>query len=363
MDKQELVRSIGQLFSSSVKKDKQIHNAYLLVHSDRLDLHVEAAEGKTDSLPADPRQPYFLASIGKLFTSVLIGMLVDQGKLSYDNEIAQFLDDDLLAGLHVVKGTEYSKTIRIYHLLNHTSGLHDYFSDKPKNTRPMLDVILAEPERFWQAREVIQWSKTHLKAHFPPGKGFHYSDTGYHILGLIIEKVAAVPFHQALSDYIFRPLGMNFSYLAGHSKPLQKSEFPVASLYARNMNIIHFRSLSIDYAGGGIISTLSDQLKFMTALKNGQLVKKNTFERMKDWVKFFNPFFIGIDYGYGLMSFKAIPLILPAKYPAWGNAGSTGSFLFYHPGTDTYIIGSLNQFGYPQKGIQLVFKVIHQIMR
>lgn len=79
---------------------------------------------------------------------------------------------------------------------------------------------------------------------------------------------------------------------------------------------------------------------------------------MKDWAGYFSFQFIGIDYGYGLMSFKSIPIIMPAKYQAWGNIGSTGSFMFYHPALDTYLIGNLNQFGYHSKGVRLMFKVI-----
>lgn len=54
-------------------------------------------------------------------------------------------------------------------------------------TKPMLDMLFDEPSRLWTPQEVIRWSKENLKSHFPPGKGFHYSDTGYHLLGLIIE--------------------------------------------------------------------------------------------------------------------------------------------------------------------------------
>ena len=117
--------------------------------------------------------------------------------------------------------------ITIKHLLNHTSGLHDYFGDKPKQVTPFLDQILSEPSRFWTPQEIVQWSKEHLKSHFPPGEGFHYSDTGYHILGLVIENITSMPFHKALEHYLFMPLGMNHSYLICYSEPLVKSDYPI----------------------------------------------------------------------------------------------------------------------------------------
>lgn len=67
---------------------------------------------------------------------------------------------------------------------------------------------------------------------------------------------------------------------------------------------------------------------------------------------------IDYGYGYGLMHFKPAPLLMPKKYTAWGHAGASGSFMFYHPELDLYLIGSLNQFRYHRKGIMLMFKMI-----
>jgi D-alanyl-D-alanine carboxypeptidase len=63
------------------------------------------------------------------------------------------------------------------------------------------------------------------------------------------------------------------------------------------------------------------------------------------------------------MRFKPMFLLMPGKYSSWGNAGSTGSFLFYHPATDAYLIGSLNQFRYNRKGIKLMFKAIDILLQ
>jgi len=354
MKKEKVQSLIAEHFTKIVQKDPKIYNAYLLVHSEKLGIHLNIAEGSTGNIPANTQQPYFIASIGKLFTSVLINILVEKGMISYEDTITQFLDNDLLQNLHIYKGKDYTSQIKIRHLLNHTSGLHDYFDDKPKQGKSMIDIIFDEPSRFWTPQETIQWSKEHLKSHFPPGKGFHYSDTGYHVLGLIIEKITSTPFHEALRHYIFQPLQMNHSYLAYYSESMVKSDYPVADLYSGNINVTQYRSLSIDYAGGGIVATSEDLLKFMKALVKHEIIREDTFERMKDWAKFS----IGIDYGYGLMNFHTVPLLMPQKYNVWGNAGSIGSFMFYHPAMDIYLIGNLNQFRYAQKGIRLMFKII-----
>lgn len=72
------------------------------------------------------------------------------------------------------------------------------------------------------------------------GHGFHYSDTGYHILELIIEKITSKPFHKALLDYIFKPLEMHHSYLAHYSEPIVRNDYPASMVSnpARCLDII-----------------------------------------------------------------------------------------------------------------------------
>ncbi len=341
-------------FREMLKKDRKIHSAFLTAHSGRLGIHLDLAQGTTGGEPASLHQPYYIASVGKLFTSVLVAILSERGLLSYEDPAALYLDDEVTKGLHVCKGTDYSHDIRIRHLLNHTSGLHDYFEDRPAHGKRMIDLLLEEPSRFWTPRETVSWSKNNLKSHFPPGKGFHYSDTGYHILGLIIEKVTSKPFHEALSSHIFRPLGMAHSYLLQHSEPEIRSDCRVAGVYVGETDVVNFVSLSIDYAGGGIVSTSDDLLKFMESLVHHRIIRKDTFDGMKDWARFFP----GIDYGYGLMSIRTVPFFMPRKYNAWGNAGSVGSFMFYHPVLDLYLIGTLNRFRYHRKAFRLMLKCI-----
>lgn len=333
---------------------ERIHTALLMTHSDLVDIHLSMADGTADGMLPSPFQPYYIASIGKLFTSVMIMILSEHGLLSPEDPISRYLDDELMNGLHVYKGRDYSRDIKIKHLLNHTSGLHDYFGDKPKHGKKMIDLLLGQPSRRWTPREVIEWSKTNLQSHYPPGKKFHYSDTGYHLLGLIIENVISKPFHEALSVHIFRPLGMFHSCLWKHSEPDSKSEHPMARLFVGDRDVTDYDSLSADYAGGGIVSTLDDLLKFMQALVHNRLIRNHTFDCMKDWAKFY----LGIDYGYGMMNIHTVPAFMPRKYNSWGNAGSVGSFMFYFPHIDLHLIGTLNKFGYQRKAFTLMLKCV-----
>jgi CubicO group peptidase (beta-lactamase class C family) len=275
INKEIAQNSIEDSFRSKVRKDPKIRNAYLCVHSEILDINLNIAEGITEDMPVNASQPYYVASVGKLFTSVLIGILSEKNKVSYEDKINKYLDNDLLHNLHVYKGKDYSNQITIKNLLNHTSGLHDYFGDKPKQRKSMLDIILDEPSRFWSPPEVVQWSKENLKSHFPPGEGFHYSDTGYHILGLIIERITSIAFYEALKQYIFNPLGMNQSYLIGYSEPSGNSNYPIADIFVGDTNVTQYRSLSVDYAGGGIVATSEDLLRFMKAIVKSEIIKED----------------------------------------------------------------------------------------
>ncbi|MFD2445002.1 serine hydrolase domain-containing protein [Bacillus sp. CGMCC 1.16607] len=356
MEKAKVQMEIEEFFKKKVEKDPKIRNAYLLVHSDKHGIDFNLATGK-EAIAA--QQPYYIASVSKLFTSVLFAQLVEQGICSYEDKIAQYLDEDILKNLHIYKEKDYTNEIKIKHLLNNTSGLHDFFEEKPLKGTSIPDLIVDEPNRTWTPLEVINWAKENLKSHFPPGEGFHYSDTGYHLLGFILEKITGVPFHEVLRKNIFEPLDMKHSRFS-RTQPLEASPYEVAKLYNRNAEVSTNESMSIVFAGGGIVSTTGDLLKFMKALVNGQLLKAETIEKMKtDWGKFF----LGIDYGYGVMNIKTVPVLMPAKYNSWGNAGSTGSFMFYHPATDAYIIGTLNQFGYGQKGIRIMLQIADKLLK
>lgn len=359
MDKDRAQCLILKKFKHLVRNDLRIHTAFLMVHSDRLDIHLNMADGSADAPLASPFQPYFVASIGKLFTAVLAAILSEHGLLSYEDPIAKYLDDDILMGLHIFKGKDYSRDILVKHLLSHTSGLPDYFEEKPKHGKPVLDKLLSEPDHLWTPGEVVTWSRENLKPHFAPGSGFRYSDTGYQLLGMIIEKITGKSFGEALQLHIFSPLGMNHSYLLQHTQPARKSEHPVAPCYVGETNVIGYRSLSIDYSGGGIVSTSDDLLAFMSALTHFRIIRKDTFAKMKKWTKFYP----GIEYGYGLMNIKTVPVFMPRKYNSWGNAGSVGSFMFYNPRLDSYFIGTLNRYGYHRKAFRLMFKCMGILSR
>ncbi|GGG03755.1 serine hydrolase domain-containing protein [Paenibacillus aceti] len=354
MNKEKVRQEIERKLENRTVTDPLLHNVFLLLHSDGGDFHWPMAAGETDGLPAHPDQPYHTASIGKTFTSVILAIFAEKGLIQYDDPIANYLPPQLLKDLHIYKGKDYTYDIRIKHLLSNTSGLPDYFEEKPKNGQSFLQQQLAQPSRFWTAEETIQWSKEHLNPHFPPGRRVHYTDTGYNLLGLIIETITSKPYHEALHDYIFTPLQMNHTYLCQYSEPALKSEHLVANLYLdkQTIPVEEHRSFSAFYAGGQTVSTSEDLLIFMKSVVNHQIIRKESLDTMQQW----NRMWIGMDYGYGLMRLHFIPW--SQKYIGWGHLGSSGASMLYLPNLDMYMIGSFNQTAYSRKGMNFLFSQV-----
>jgi hypothetical protein len=89
-----------------VDSNPKLHNAYLLIHSEKHNIHWNMAHGHTDDMPATAEQPYHTASIGKTFTAMIIAMLVEERKISYSDPIAKYLTEDLMKDLHLYKGKD-----------------------------------------------------------------------------------------------------------------------------------------------------------------------------------------------------------------------------------------------------------------
>jgi len=343
---------IESAFRQQFKNDTSLENCYLLVHSEKTGIDINIAEGKTGEFEANPKQANHLASVGKLFTATLISMLHDRGLLSFEDKIDKHLDEELMRGLHVYNGREYSYDISIQHLLKQTSGLNDVFT-------PLLKKMLEEPTLEMNVREALEWGKKNLKPIGKPGQKHFYTDTNYYLLGLIIEKITGKPFHEALYEMILEPLEMDNAYLHGFSRPKNKQALPPANLYLNHTNFIENKRVArIDYAGGGLVAPLSEFLIFMKALVNGKLVKKATLNQMiNDDVSMGFPA-LGFDYGYSVWKPKTIPFLMPKKYFCWGCVGITGAFMFFHPQTESYVIGTFNDDSYTSKALRFMLRKV-----
>jgi len=349
---------IESKFRQQVQNDKKVKNAYLLVHSEKLGITLNIAEGRTGEIPAHPEQANHLASVGKLFTATLIGMLYDRALLDYDDKIADYLDQELMNGLHVYKEKDYSFDITIKQLLKQTSGLNDVFF-------PLVEKMMKDPQLEYTVREALEWGKSNTKPVGKPGQKHFYNDTNYHLLGLIIESVTKKAFHEAMHEMIFKPLNMENAWIHGYSLAMKEAPYSPANIYLYDINLIdNTRIAQIDYAGGGVVAPLNEYLIFMKALVNGRLVKKTTLDKMiNDDIKMGFPV-LGFSYGYSIWKPRAIPVMLPGKYFCWGCVGITGAYMFYHPKTESFVIGTFNDTSYTSKALRFMLtKVIKPLLK
>ena len=240
---------IVERFQKTFKNSKYSKTATLLVHSDRLKIHVKSSAGILEDQKSQvtPNQPFHTASIGKIFTSVLIHQFIESGKLSLNDSVQKILGADVLKNLFVYEGIDHSEKVTISHLLTHTSGVDDYFDSVDKKNKSVIDEIITNPDKFWTPIDLVNFTRTNQRAIAPPGAKFHYSDTGYILLGLIIEKITAKKLEVVLQEKIFTPLVMKNTYMYLRSEPSDKIKLPVSTMMLRDKNVTGFKSLSADW--------------------------------------------------------------------------------------------------------------------
>lgn len=347
-------QNVHQLFLSEFE-NPEIHNAFLAVYSEPLNIDQNWAEGTfKDGNPVTQQNPFHTASIGKTFTATVIALLKEEGKLNYNDPISDHLDTEVMQHLHMFDDVDHSNEILIEHLLQHRSGLPDYFEDQPDSGQSVMELMLKDPDHFWTPTEVLNFAKTQLKPHFEPGTDYYYTDTEYVLLGMIIQNITEKPLHQVFTERIFEPLGMRHTSMHLRSEPIEPTG-RMAEVYADDLEISGFRSISADWAGGGLLTTCQDLMTFHQALVNGRIISELSFTEMQNWT----PATKGMYYGYGLykIQLKELFFTLP-DVTLIGHSGSTGSFMYYCPEWDVYITGSFNQLGYLKNHIIFLSKVL-----
>lgn len=329
-------------------------------HTDNAQLYIVAPGVGISEIfnPATaPAAPFHAASVGKLFTAVMIGQLIEEGKLDWQTKISTVLKPGSLDRLFIVSGKDYTSQVTILQLLEHTSGVADYFSDRPANGGgTAAELMLKYPQRRWSPDDLLNFNRKHLQALAEPGKTFHYSDTGYVLLGLVIEKITGRSFHQNLSQRIFTPLQMKDSYMPGRSRPANKNAKPLGRTWFQGVEVSSFPSITVDWAGGGVVTTLEDLMKFNRSLFEDRLLRPST---MKVLAQFDHTFKTGMHYGRGMMEYhfdEFFPLL--RGYPLWrGHLGILSTHALYDPERRIFLVMNLASDEHLEDGFRLLIKI------
>lgn len=361
---------LQELLQDRVESDKSLHNGVLLVDAPALGVDGAWAVGIADARDGSPmtaETPFLSASIGKLFTAATVLSLAEEGAFSLDDSITDWLPPEVYGDIPVVGGDEALDAVTLRLLLAQRSGIPDYFEGKTADGAPsVFDLLVDEPEREWTPQTLLDYVKTHYEAAGAPDESFTYSDTNYDLLGMIVEQATGQHFHQAVEQRVLQPLGLDDTWYHAHtdlsrSGPPQPGTAAYADVWMDDQNLAGAPSLSLDWAGGGLATTVGDLRAFMRSLVASESVPFDAFQQ--DWTE--NALSRGIDYGYGLWRIRPPGIVFLLRgYPdLYGVSGSTGTYVYYVPEYDAVIAGAFNQSGYQAKHVRFLLQALAILRR
>ena len=278
-----------------------------------------------------------VASVTKTFTAACVLMLAEEGRLRLDEPIGGLLPRGAIRGLLVVRGHDFSPEITVRQLLNHTSGLPDYWNDPPTaddGDNTFVRDFLADPNRFWEPEETLAYVRR-LWPIAVPGERYHYSDTGYVLLGLIVEHATGRKLHEVFRERLFAPLGMQDTFFSYREAP--PSGAHESHRYEGPVDLTGQRRQSAEWASGGLVSSAKDLARFLFALAQGKLFKSQaTWNEMTTWRPTGTA---DVDYGLGLFHVR----LDDDEGQLWGHDGHGNAFMYYWPEKQIALVGTLNQ--------------------
>lgn len=210
-------------------------------------------------IPLDASSVFSIGSVTKPFTALAIMMLKEDGLLSYEDRLRDYFP----------AFPDYAKPITVRHLLTHTSGLVDFIND--------LDLLDKVPELTDEIGLDSLINQPGLK--FEPGERYSYCNSGYFLLALIIERVTGKTYREFLEENIFKPLGMNHTYILDMTIthiPNRINSYKF--FWEKNDDDLHLKA----NGNGNLYSTVDDLLLFDQALYSDKLISQETLRDAYD---------------------------------------------------------------------------------
>lgn len=230
------------------------------------------------NIPNKPDTKFRIASLTKQFTSMLVMQLVEEGRIKLDGKISDYLPE---------YRKDIGEKVTIHHLLTHTSGIPDF--------RFLPDLVVDLNRDPYTVDEFVKkYCSRDLE--FEPGSRYSYNNTGYYLLGAIIEKVTGKAYEELLKEKILGPLGMKNSGYDHHESILMNR----ASGYVKTLsgyNNAVYTEMTIPYAAGSMYSTVEDLYLWDQALYTDKLLSKEFRDVM------FTPYLDNSAYGWGIGKF------------------------------------------------------------
>lgn len=292
------------------------------------------ASGKADLHNNIDMQSCNISRVGstvKTFTSTTVIILAEEGKLNLDDKISDYLSGEIIDNI------ENADIATIRQLLQHTSGIYNYIQNLQFQTASLNNLV-----KEWHAKDLLEYAYN-KKAYFSPGSDVRYSNTGYILLGLLIEKIEGKPFHVVFQEKIFTPLGLSQTQFAAKDPVPDGIARGYIDLYS-NLQVVESTYYSgWDYftADGGLISNPYDLTIFMQALFNGEIISNSSLNEMLSWQtpSEVDANFFPISFGLGI--FK-IETQYGDAYMHSGDAIGYYANMLYFPNSDIAIAYAVN---------------------
>jgi D-alanyl-D-alanine carboxypeptidase len=282
--------------------------------------------------PMSAGHAFRIASNTKTFVAATTMSLLADRRMALDDPIDGILPDEV----HDLLSRRYDLTaITVRMLLQHTSGIASHDTGSHDGTSsPFLAAAKASPQRQWTAIEQIEFSLDRFEPTFPPGHAMAYSDTGYVVLGQVVEFVSGEPLHRAVRTRCqFETLGLRHTWWDRVEEPVERTARARVYIGEEDWEAV---DCSIDlYGGGGLVSTVADLATWWRALFHGEVIARPALEPMLTPLAP-SPESHG-DAGLGLFRRKL------AGRSWWSHSGYWGSIVLYDPDTDLIIVAFRNQ--------------------
>ena len=292
------------------------------------------AAGKADLHNDISMQPCHISRVGstvKMFTATTVLKLAEEGKINLDDRIADYLPEDIIDKL------ENAEDATIRQLLQHSSGIYNYIQNLRFQTASLNDLI-----EEWHADDLLPYAY-HQKAYFKPGDDVRYSNTGYILLGLIIEQVESKPFYDVFEEKIFAPLGLKLTTFAAVDPVPDGIVRGYIDLFSKLQvtESTYFSGWDYYTADGGLISNPYDLNVFFRALMEGRILNAQSLSEMLTWQtpKDPDPEFFPIAYGLGIFRIETPQGI---AYMHSGDAIGYYANMLYFPEDSTTVVYAVN---------------------
>jgi CubicO group peptidase (beta-lactamase class C family) len=269
-------------------------------------------------VPITANTPFISGSVAKQFTAAAIALLVEQGRISLDDDVRKYIPEL----------PDYGTRVTIDHLVHHTSGLRDFWA--------LVGVSGMRYDDGYTAGDVIRLAARQKQLNFPPGSEYAYSNTGYVSLGVIVQRVTGKSLREFAAEEIFKPLGMNSThYHDDHTMMVPGRAAAYSPLSGGGWRIDIWNN---DIVGqGGLITTVTDLQKWDENFYTGKVGGPAFLKRQLQQGKLTNGSVLSYAFGLTVTEYRGLPLVEHS-----GSSGGYRTIISRFPAQHTSVVALCN---------------------